>query len=325
MAVSLASLSPDATNYAHHELHDEDRIWTETNCYVDLWVELLHTIGLEPLAASAFALSADFEGDQWSFLKYPPEDLRTIYGIEVAELNVWRPLLWHIADQLGRDRLLTVEMDSHYLPDTRGVSYRIDHTKTTLVPWSVDPNRREMTYFHNAGFFTVDGDDFDGLFRLGRFENETALPPYVEILKFDAVTGGPPDIALVRDLALAHFSRRPPTNPVSRLRERIEEDLSWLAEQDLEIFHQYAFATCRQCGAGAELAASYLGWLETVSPMGLNEASELYQSLASSAKALQFALARTVRGRSVDVSELFATMASSWELANEKLGRCLGI
>jgi hypothetical protein len=324
VAVDLASLSPEVTNYEHHELHNEERIWTETNCYVDLWVELLHTIGLEPLAASAFVLSADFEGDQWSFLKYPPEDLRMIYGIEVAELNVWRPLLWHIADQLGRNRLLTVEMDSHYLPDTRGVSYQIDHTKTTLVPWSIDPDRREMTYFHNAGFFSVDGDDFDGLFRLGHYESETALPPYVEIVKLDAVDPGPPDIAATLELAATHFSRRPSTNPVGRMREQIEEDLSWLADQELEIFHQYAFATCRQCGAGAELAATYLGWLEGVSPMGLSEASALFQDLASSAKALQFALARTVRGRSVDVSELFATMASSWELANEQLERCFG-
>ena len=57
-----------------HSLHRSDRCWTETNCYVDVWIEVLHALGLDPTAAGAFTLSTDFEGDQWTFFKFPPED-----------------------------------------------------------------------------------------------------------------------------------------------------------------------------------------------------------------------------------------------------------
>ena len=51
---------------------------------MDVWIEVLHALGLDPVAASAFTLSCDFEGDQWTFFKYPPEDLRALFGIEAV-------------------------------------------------------------------------------------------------------------------------------------------------------------------------------------------------------------------------------------------------
>ena len=48
-----------------------ERAWAETNCYVDLWVELLHALGHDPIAALPFTLAIDFEGDQWTFFKFP--------------------------------------------------------------------------------------------------------------------------------------------------------------------------------------------------------------------------------------------------------------
>ena len=139
-----------------HPLHATERIWTETNCYVDVWIEVLHALGLDPVAAAAFTLSCDFEGDQWTFFKYPPEDLRGLYGIEVAELNVWRPVVDHVGEQLALGRLCTVEVDAWFLPDTRGVSYRVEHVKTTIVPTRLDRAGRRLDYFHNAGLFTLD-------------------------------------------------------------------------------------------------------------------------------------------------------------------------
>ena len=29
-----------AQNYQVHDLHSGERIWTETNCYIDLWIEV---------------------------------------------------------------------------------------------------------------------------------------------------------------------------------------------------------------------------------------------------------------------------------------------
>src|SRR5215203_3100505 len=83
----------DPTSYVPSALHREERGWNESNCYVDLWIELLHAQGFEPLACMPFTLSADFEGDQWLFFKPPLGDLDRLYGIDVQELNIWRSLL----------------------------------------------------------------------------------------------------------------------------------------------------------------------------------------------------------------------------------------
>ena len=136
MMVRVLPVEP--ATYVPHPLHTNERAWTETNCYVDLWIEVLHALGLDPVAAAAFTLSTDFEGDQWTMFKYPTEDLRTLFGLQVAELNVWRPVATHIEEQLGFGHLLTVDVDAFFLPDTRGVSYQIDHQKTTLMPQMID-------------------------------------------------------------------------------------------------------------------------------------------------------------------------------------------
>ena len=62
MNLRLWDLDPDV--YARHRLHQDDRAWPESNCYVDLWVELLHTFGTEPLAGLAFTLGVDVDGHQ---------------------------------------------------------------------------------------------------------------------------------------------------------------------------------------------------------------------------------------------------------------------
>ncbi len=47
-------LGIDAATYVPHPLHTDKREWSETNCYVDLWIEVLNALGLDPVAAAAF-------------------------------------------------------------------------------------------------------------------------------------------------------------------------------------------------------------------------------------------------------------------------------
>ena len=82
-------LTLDPTSYQRHRLHTQERNWAETNCYVDLWIELLHAWGFEPLAAMPFTLAIDFEGDQWTFFKFPLADLWELDGLDVQELAIW--------------------------------------------------------------------------------------------------------------------------------------------------------------------------------------------------------------------------------------------
>ena len=132
----------------------------EKNCYVDIWIELLHALGLDPMAMLAFTVAIDFEGDQWTFFKPPHEDLRHLYGIDVQELYVWRPLLDHALEHLAAGKFISTEADAFWLPDTAGTDYRRQHTKTTIMLGAVDADAKRLSYFHNAGILHARGRGF---------------------------------------------------------------------------------------------------------------------------------------------------------------------
>lgn len=64
-------VSLDPSTYQRHALHGEDRVWSETNCYVDVLIEQIHALGFDPVASLAFTLAIDFEVDQWTFSNTP--------------------------------------------------------------------------------------------------------------------------------------------------------------------------------------------------------------------------------------------------------------
>ena len=179
--VSLAVLAEPDT-YSPHFTHSPDRIWPETNCYFDLWIELLHSLGLDPVPSFACTLSADHDGLHWSFIKPPPEDIRRLYGLEVTEENVWMSVLETVESGPPRGVLHTVEVDSWWLPDTAGTAYRSEHVKTTILPTRVDRHRKLLWYLHNAGLYALDGEDFDRIFSFGDGIGP-ALPPYIEQIR----------------------------------------------------------------------------------------------------------------------------------------------
>lgn len=315
MTLHLWDLSPDT--YERHPLHREDRAWLESNCYVDLWVELLHSAGVEPLAALPFTLAVDLEGDQWTFFKFPLADLDSLYGIEVFELNVWRPLVAHVADQLALGRPSIVEVDAFHLPDTAGTSYRTEHVKTSIGVQALDTDHRRLGYFHNAGYYELGGDDFAGVFRLdGRLADPEYLPPYVEVAKLGTgrALAGRALVDASVDRLRFHLARRPTANPFRRYASTFAADLEWLAGEPLASFHRYAFATLRQCGAAFELAGAYLRWLGDAGERGLEPAATACESIAGHAKALQFATARAVHTRRpFDARPALDMMAAAWD------------
>ncbi|MEP7053928.1 MAG: DUF1839 family protein [Actinomycetota bacterium] len=316
--MTATRLDLSAASYRPHPMHQQDRTWAETNCYIDLWVELLHSLGLDPVPAAACAFSADFDGDQWSFLKFPAEDLRALYGIDVDELNVWRPVVEHVRAALDQGRLLTVEVDAWWLPDTAGTSHHAEHTKTTIVPAVLDEGSKRLGYFHNAGFFELTDEDYDGIFRLGSHADPDALAPYVELIRLDRIAPSASDdlATRARAVAAAHVRRRPSDNPVRRLADSVTRDVSWLAGQDLATFHLWSFGLLRQCGATADLAADFVDWdAERGAPLAA--ASPQFRAVATGAKSLQFQLARVVRGRPVDVRPALDQMTDAWHRGME--------
>jgi Domain of unknown function (DUF1839) len=111
-----------------------------------------------------------------------------------------------------------------------------------------------------------------------------------------------------------------------RLEQRLESDAAWLRSEGIETFHQYAFGTCRQCGASAELAASFVDWLAVHDPgapasgsQDLQDIAEAFETVAVTAKALQFSLARQSRGRSVDLHGPLTEMSGAYKKAMDGL------
>ena len=308
---------PETAVYVTHSLHDDERTWPETNCYVDVFIALLHALKLDPVGGLAFTLGIDFEGDQYTFFKFPHGDLRMLYGVEVQELNPWKSVLGHATEQLALGRFLLPEVDSYFLPDTAGVSYRIDHTKSSIAIAHLDVAGRELGYFHNRGSYTLSGEDFAGVFRLDRYAPAPGvLPPYVETVKVDRIVCRAPHELADRAVALTrlHLAQRPTRNPIAVHRERLARDLEWLKGEPLQTFHQYAFATVRQAGAGFGLTASFIRWLLLHGEQGIEPAALAFETLSNTAKTVQFKLARMASlKRDVDVIPLFETMERAWD------------
>lgn len=330
-----ASVPLDASAYRNHALHADGRDWVEKNCYIDIWIEVLHAHGLDPMAVLPFTLAVDFEHDQWTFFKPPHVDLWQLYGVDVQELTVWRPLIDHAVTHLAAGKLISTEADAFYLPDTQGTDYRTQHTKTTIVLHKIDVRARRLGYFHNAGYYQLDGDDFAGLFRLGLAHDPTFLPLFAECIRVDraqALDGATLRVRS-RELLRRALGLRPLANPVAAFAARFGADIEQLQTEGLARYHVWAFATIRQLGAAFELTALYLRWLEA-DPSGaagaggasgpLAPAAEAFASISAAAKTMILKAARAVNARrAVDFQPLLAPAAVAWQRGMDVLAAAL--
>jgi len=315
-ATSATVLRLDAANYQRSVLHAESCVWVEKNCYVDIWIEVIHALGLEPRAILPFAAAVDFEGDQWTFFKPPHGELRDLYGIDVQELNVWRTLLEHAQEHLAAGKLISTEADAWWLPDTSGTDYRRQHTKSTIVLNDLDLDRRTLGYFHNAGYFRLEGEDFARTFRLDQPPDPAFMPLFAELVRVDRVVKRPAAelAALSIDLWRRHLRRRPADNPVRRFQHRFERDLPLLQEKGLGHYHAWAFGSTRQLGAAFELAAANLQWLTANGVAGLEAATAEFTTVATANKTFILKGARAAQNRRpFDSAALFDTLATAWE------------
>jgi hypothetical protein len=340
-ACALPGLRADA--HAPHALHGPDAVWLEKNCYVDLWIELLSALELDPHALWPCVVALDFEGDQWTFFKPPHGELRALYGIDVQELTVWRPLAEHAIEHLGAGRPLSVEVDAFWLPDTAGTDYRQQHTKTTIVLNEVDLDEPRVAYFHNAGYFEASGDDCrrlldlpDALSDLEAIADwrgtrvaelgaaavaleEGRLPLFAEFIRTDRlIARSTSELRLLAHRHLAdHLAFRPRDNPVRRFAARLDADLPLLRERGLPYYHRWAFGTVRQLGAAFDFAARGLAWHalpDAAADAPLRHAGTAFDGLARDAKTLILKLARAVSSpRATELSPLLDGMARAWD------------
>jgi hypothetical protein len=305
-----------ATAYQRHALHGEGAVWVEKNCYGDLWIEVLHALGLDPVASLGYTVAVDFEGDQWTFFKPPHSDLRALYGVDIQELTLWRPLLEHASEYLAAGKLVSVEVDAWWLPDTAGTDYRQQHTKTTIAMASLDADAQRLGYFHNAGYYELEGEDFRRIFAVDQPPDAAYLPPYAEFVRVDRMVKRPAEelAAISWRLLREHVAWRPATNPFTRFGERLAHELPGFAERSLPRYHAWAFASVRQAGSAFELAASHLRWHAQFGRDELLPAAECFDAIAQGNKTLILKAARSVNsGRALDAAALCDELAQSWQ------------
>jgi hypothetical protein len=250
----------------------------------------------------------DFENDQWTFFKPLAIDLEQLYGVDIHEIQPYRSIAHQVEEQIELGRTMTIELDGWYLPDTAATSYRAGHVKTGVIAEAIDVPGERFRYFHNASLYELSGEDFRGAFRTSEGWGPDVLPPYTELIRFDAgprLTG-----EALREAAEAslrgHLTRIVPGNPFDRFHERFAADLPDLLAGDEARYHAYTFATFRMAGAGFELLASHVDWV--LGKKGAR-ASEAMSRIVETCKLLGFKLARR---RPFDPTEMMESLSASW-------------
>jgi hypothetical protein len=319
----------DPKTYVQHELHaGTGRAWGESNCYIDVWIEVLNALGCDPHASLPFVFGLDWEGDQFTFFKPPHEDLFELYGVDVQELTVYKPLVQNAIEQLKQGKIVLSEIDAYFLPDTAGTDYRTQHTKTTIGINEIDLDARVLRYFHNSSYHELRDADFVGLFRLDSAPDPTFMPFFAELVRTKRVVRLEPHVLVQRSVALLkkHLARRPETNPIPRFARTFKTDVETLKGEGLAAYHTYAFATIRQLGAAFDFGALYLRWLEKNGETDLEPAAKAFDAISSTAKSLILKTARAVGAKKdVDLSAMLSEIETQWDAGMGHLVKRYGV
>jgi hypothetical protein len=310
MSLDACLANANVETYKPHTLHGVDRCWPETNCYIDVWIEILNALDLPPQAALGFAARQDFEGDQFTFTKFQLRDLETLFGLTVQELSLYDPVETHVARQIARGRMCLIEADPYFLPDTGVAAHRVRHGKTTIAVNRIDLEGRRMEYFHGTGYFALERADFDGLFRAPP-EGFAPFRPYTEFTTLTPTRRSASELKRMATASVAHHWReRPAANPVRAFQTVLPARAAALAGEGQDAFHDFAFHNLRLLGANFELLASALDWISE----GDDERAAHCMRIAECAKTAQFQLAKALARRRFDgLSACLDPAAAAWD------------
>ena len=224
-------------------------------------------------------------------------------------------------EHLGAGKLISTEADAFWLPDTAGTDYRSNTPRRRSS--SNDRCRgQRLGYFHNAGYYALEGEDFRRLFRLGAAPDPDFMPLFAELVRRDRIRylDAPALRSASRELLRKHIDWRPKTNAIPKFRERLEHDLPHLTQVGMEAYHAWVFGTVRQLGAAAELSALYLRWLEDDPDSRAVHAANAFLTISTVCKSLVLKIARAVNARrTLDATASFEELSSAWELASTGL------
>ncbi|MBV8086642.1 MAG: DUF1839 family protein [Chloroflexi bacterium] len=309
MALITTHAGLEPADYQPHRLHaDSGYAWPEQNCYFDLWIELLHSLGCDPVPCFYPGLTTTYVSDQWQFIKPDPSALLALYGVRLYEINVWEPVATHVARHVADGNPVLLEVDAYDLPDVAGLSYQIKHSKTTIGIVGIDSAAEELWYLHNRGLYSLAGVDYRAALQLDQADR---LPFFIEAASLKSLVRR--DAGELRAISLrllgSSLEQLGAYNPFPAFRAHLGVVLPRIAAGEIEV-HGYAFASLRQLGAACSLGAEYLAWC------GLPRVEQAVEELghvSQLAQAFILRLARAAaRGRVVDVDEPLGAMEVCW-------------
>lgn len=283
-----------------HVLHTGQRLWNRANSYASLWIELLHGWGFEPLAALACTVALEFDGDQFTVLSLPADDLKVLYGVTTFRLAIYDRLEAHIDKQTDAGNVVLTDVDTFHLPDVPSL-YGTLHGPTLVGIDRLDMAACTASYYRQGRHYELGGDDYRGVFRQPALVEgyHDALIRHVECAKRAFPPVSDEALAAVSvQLLRRHLSRVPQRSPIAAFRSTLVSALEKLANGGETFRHSFAYGTLSQIGSHFELFTAYLQWLESrhhPQPVGCIQAS---QGLMSESLICQMRLLRaTTRGQ----------------------------
>ncbi len=308
-----------------------------------LWIELLATLGLDPHALWPLAAALAFEGDQWTAVEPSRDELRALYGVDVQELVVWRPLAEHAIEHLSAGRALVVDVDAFWLPVAAGsddTDYRRHHRKTTIVLNELDLDARRIACLHASGCLEARGDDVTHLLGLEDDASDLEaiadwrgarvaqlgaaamaleagrLPPRAQFVRADRrVARSTEELQMLALHHLgSHLAFRPESNPLRQFAARLADDLPLLREYGPASYADWASCTVRQLASAFAFAVRGLAWQDAPHASPLRDAARSFEHIARDAQALEARLddARST-SKPVDTASLLERMAQCWD------------
>ena len=222
-------------------------------------IELLHACGYEPIAAFGHLVRMDFEGDQWTFFKPPPEDLESLFG-DRHPRDAALPAAARADRRAARSAV--ARSSSSSTPGTCPTRRPRATAQSTSRPRS--PPMRSTPTARRCGTSTAPACSSSAARTTaacsGSAEfSDDVLPPYTELVRFDAgprlrgrrAARAPPSTLLRR-----HLDQAPARQPVRAVRAAARTGAAGAARAaGSSDYHAYAFATVRMAGSAFEILA----------------------------------------------------------------------
>ena len=167
VAVMRQLLPLDPADYAPHFIHGSERVWGETNCYIDLWVEVLHSLGLDPCppprARSTPTSKAIVDVPQVP-ARGPAPPVRHRRRRDAASGG---PSSTTSTSTCGRDSCSRSRSTVGGCPTPLAWRTRTSTSRRRSSPTCSTAMRAARATFTTPATSSSRGDDFDGIFRLG--------------------------------------------------------------------------------------------------------------------------------------------------------------